>query len=58
MGTTVVEVTDTVVLLLASRVPDLQLDGGCFQLDCLCEEGACKICGGGLWSAAVGSKLL
>lgn len=29
VGTTVVEVADTVVLLLASRVPDLQLDGGC-----------------------------
>lgn len=42
MSTSVVEVADAVVLLLACRVPDLKLDSGYLQVECLCEEGACK----------------
>lgn len=42
MGIPVVEVTDTLVLLLACRVPDLKLDSGLGQLQCLYEEGACR----------------
>lgn len=40
VGIPVVEVTDTLVLLLASCVPDLELDSGLLQVEYLCEEGA------------------
>lgn len=42
VGIPVVQVTDTVVLLLACCVPDLNLDRGLLQVECLCEEGACR----------------
>lgn len=42
VGIPVIEVTDTLVLLLACRVPDLKLDSGFVQVEYLCEEGACR----------------
>lgn len=57
VGIAVVEVTDTLVLLLACRVPDLKLDSGLLQAECLSEEGACRqdegVCSPG---AAAGSS--
>lgn len=42
VGIPVIEVTDTLVLLLACCVPDLKLDSGFIQVEYLCEEGACR----------------
>lgn len=52
VGIPVVEVTDTLVLLLPCRVPDLKLDSGLIQLQDLCEEGACRQDAGGVFIGA------
>lgn len=57
MGAPVVEVADTMVLLLACGVPDLKPDGGYFQVERLCEEGACKQDAGCMFTCSKGREL-
>lgn len=52
VGAPVVEVADTLVLLLACCVPDLKIDSGCLQVKLLCEEGACEQDAGGTFSCS------
>lgn len=57
MGAPVVEMADTVVLLLACSVPDLKPDGGYLQVERLCEEGACKQDAGCVFTCSKGREL-